>query len=68
MELKITRLQLGDACLYLADTGKGKRSGMPPSGLKALLLDLGVGNSTIAAVLKMSPDETMSVQVTDKAA
>jgi hypothetical protein len=68
MELNISRLTFDDARLYLIDSGKGDSSGMQAPGLKAWLLDLGVGDSTIASVLDMSPNESMCVKVTSKAA
>jgi hypothetical protein len=68
MKVKITRLPFDTAGLYLVDTGGSDGSGMEASGLKAWLLGLGVENSAVSAILNMSPNQTMSVQVADKAA
>jgi hypothetical protein len=68
MELKITRLLLDKASFYVIDNNEGTSSGMQLSELKAWLLDLGVDDSTIADVLDLNPNESMSVQVADEAA
>jgi hypothetical protein len=68
MELSISSLTFDDARFYLIDSGKGDVSGVQTLGLKAWLLNLGIGDSTIATVLDMSPNETMSIKVADKAA
>lgn len=67
MELKITRLASDERC-YLIDSGAGTISAMEASGLKEWLLDVGIGDSAIAAVLDMSPNETMLFTVDKKAA
>jgi len=67
MELKITRLT-PDERFYLIDSGEGSSLGMQASELKGWLLDLGIGDSTIAAVLDMSPNETMLFKVEKRAA
>ena len=63
MKVKITRLPFDTAGLYLVDTGGSDGSGMEASGLKAWLLGLGVEDSAVSAILNMSPNQTMSVQV-----
>lgn len=67
MDLKITRVEF-DERFYLMDCGDGGISGMKPSGLKAWLVDVGMGDSTIATVLDMSPNETMAFNIDKKAA
>lgn len=66
MELKITR-QTFDEQVYLIDSGRGGRFVKAPE-LKQRLLDLGIGDSTIAAVLDISPNETVRLTVAEKAA
>ena len=67
MELTITRLA-SDESFYLIDSGEGSISGMQASGLKERLLELGIGDSEIAAVLDLSPNESIKLSVADKAA
>ncbi len=69
MQLKITRLPSDDR-VYSVVTGSGKRYGVQDFELKRWLLELGVGDSTIAAVLNTGPNETRTLQVAnaDKAA
>ena len=62
MQLQITRLAT-DERRYSLDTGSGTRSGVRDFELKRWLLDLGVGDSTIAAVLDIETTETMAVRV-----
>ena len=66
MELKITCMPFDDRS-YSIDSGSGARFVKAPE-LKRWLLDLGVGDSTIATVLDISPNETITVTVADKAA
>ena len=66
MQLKITRLAPA-GIWYAIDIGRGTRFAHA-SVLKRRLLDLGIGDSTIAAVFDMSPKETMTVNVPEKAA
>lgn len=68
MELSISRLAFDHAHLYLIGSAEGDWSGVHAPGLKAWLVNLGVGDSRVAAVLDMNPDETMSVKVANKAA
>lgn len=67
MQLKITRFPSDDRS-YSVFTGNGTRYGVPDFELKRWLLDLGVGDSTIAAILDIEPNETMMVKVGRKAA
>lgn len=67
MELKITRVA-SDERFYLIDFGESGHSAMEASGLKEWLIDAGMGDSTIAAVLDMSQNETMLFTVGNKAA
>ena len=67
MNLKITCLS-SEERFYLIVSDLGSRLGVPASRLKAFLLDVGIENSTIAAVLDMSPNQTMSVKLVNKAA
>jgi hypothetical protein len=60
MNLKIIRLS-SDERFYFIVYDWGSRSGMRASHLKTFLLDIGIEDSTIAAVLNMSPNETMSI-------
>lgn len=62
MQFQITRLPT-DSRTYSVVTADGTRSGLRDFELKRWLLDLGVGDSTIAAVLDIDPNETMTVQV-----
>jgi len=57
-----------DDRLYSIDTGNRTRPGIRASDLKQWLLNLGVGDSTIAAVLDMHTNETMTVKVAETAA
>ncbi len=66
MLLKITCLPF-DERAYSVDTGSGTRFVRTPE-LKQWLLDLGVGDSTVAAVLDIAPNETMTVKTAEKAA
>lgn len=59
MELKITRLA-SDEPGYVIESAEGVALGMEASELKTWMLDIGMGDSTVAAVLDMSPNETMS--------
>ena len=67
MELQISRL-MTDERVYLIDAGENGRSVLDATTLKQWLLDIGFGDSTIAAVLDMSPMETMFFEVANKAA
>lgn len=62
MQLKITRLPSDDRT-YSIVTGSGTRYGVQDSELKRWLLNLGVGDSTIAAVLDIEPNESTTLQV-----
>jgi hypothetical protein len=66
MELTMTRLS-GDEPCYTINIGQAKRF-CNAAQLKQRLLDLGVGDSTIAAVLDLGPNEMMTVQVAEKVA
>lgn len=66
MDLKITCLPF-DERAYAIDSSSGTRYVKAPE-LKQWLLDLGVGDSTIAAVLDIAPNETITVKVAGKAA
>lgn len=67
MQLKVTRLPSDDRT-YSIVTGSGTRYGIKDFELKRVLLDFGVGDSTIAVVLDTDPNETMTLEVADKAA
>ena len=67
MELKITRF-FPDDRMYSMASGKVTHSVVDAFALKQWLLDIGFGDSTIAAVLDMSPMETMFFEVANKAA
>ena len=67
MDVKITRIP-SDERFYLIDCGGSGHSAMEASGLKAWLMDVGMGDSTIAAVLDISPNETMLFTMGKKAA
>jgi hypothetical protein len=67
MELEITRLPLDDSALYSIGTGETDSSGMKVSVLIAWLFDFGVDDTAIADILEMSPNETMFVEVADRA-
>jgi hypothetical protein len=62
MQLRITRLPSDDRTYSIA-TGSGTRYGVRDFELKRWLLNLGVGDSTIAAVLDIEPNETTTLQV-----
>jgi hypothetical protein len=66
MQVRITRLSPDDPS-YAIDFGNGTRF-VTVAELKRRLLDLGVGNSTIAAVLDFGPSQTMTIEVAGKAA
>jgi hypothetical protein len=67
MQLQITRLPT-DERTYSIDTGSETRSVVRDFELKEWLYELGIGDSTVAAVLDMEPNVTMVLQVADKAA
>jgi len=67
VELRITRLPSDEAC-YLVDSGRGSVMGMEASELKTWMFDIGLGDATVAAVLDMSPNESMSFTLGKKAA
>ncbi len=62
MQLQISRLP-SDERTYSIDTGSETRSGVRDFELKAWLYELGVADSTVAAVLDMEPNLTMVLQV-----
>ena len=66
MELRITRLPF-DERSYSVDAGTGSRY-VKAADLKKWLFDLGIGDSTVAAVLDMSPSETMTVKAREEEA
>ena len=63
MKLKVTRFSHADARLYSVEFGGRTRPGMKDAELKNWLLDLGVGDSTIAAVLDIAPSESITVYI-----
>ncbi len=66
MLLKITCLPF-DERAYSVDTGSGTRFIKAPE-LKQWLLDMGVGDSTVGAVLDIAPNETITIKIAEKAA
>ncbi len=64
MQLNITRLPCDDRA-YSIVMGSGTCHGVHDFELQLLLLNLGVGDSTIAAVLDIEPNETTTLQVAD---
>ncbi len=66
MRLEITRSP-SDERTFSVETGGRTRPGVRDFELKQWLLNVGVGDSTIAAVLDMEPDVTMVVQVREAA-
>lgn len=67
MDIKIIRMA-SDERFYLIEFGGSGQSAMDASGLKTWLMDVGMGDSTIAAVLDLSPNETMLFTVVRRAA
>jgi hypothetical protein len=67
MELKISRVPSDDR-LYTIHSPSGTQFGVQPFELKRQLLDLGVGDSTIAAILDLGPDESTTIKVAERAA
>lgn len=67
MELRITQVS-SDYPVYQTRLGRRDTRYLRVDGLKKYLLDLGVGDSTIAAVLDMAPNESMTVSVAEEAA
>ncbi len=61
MQLKITRLPSHERS-YSVITASGNRYGVRDFELKRWLLELGIGDSTIAAVLDIEPNETRTIQ------
>jgi hypothetical protein len=62
MQLEMTRLPT-DERTYVVLTAMGTRYGVRDFELERWLLNLGVGKSTIAAVLDVDPNETIAIQV-----
>jgi hypothetical protein len=62
MQLRITRLP-SDERTYSTDAGGDNRSVVRDFELKQWLYKLGIGDSTVAAVLDMEPNVTMVLQV-----
>jgi hypothetical protein len=67
VELKITRLSADDR-VYSISSDTGSRYGMQDFELKRWLIDLGAGDSTIAAVLDAEPHATMTINLSGRAA
>jgi hypothetical protein len=63
LKLIVTRFTYDDARLYSVELCGGNRPGMSADELKCWLLDLGLGDSTIAVVLDISPGESITVDV-----
>jgi hypothetical protein len=66
MQVQITRLPT-DERTFSIDTGTETHSGVRDFELKDWLYELGVGDSTVAAVLDMERDVTMVLQVSKAA-
>ena len=62
MQLEITRLPT-DERSYVVMTAMGTRYGVRDFELERWLRNLGVGESTIAAVLNVEPNEAIAIQV-----
>ncbi len=69
MQLQITRLpsEPSEEVNYSVVTGSGNRYGVSGSELKRWLVNLGVDETTITAVLEKPPNETTTVRA-EKAA
>jgi hypothetical protein len=67
MELIIRRAATGER-LFSIQSGSRTQFGLQPFELKQQLLDLGIGDSTIATTLDLGPDESIIVKVAEKAA
>jgi hypothetical protein len=66
MRFQITRLPSDDR-VYSVVTENGTRYDFHDFELKQRLFNLGVGDSTVAAVLDAEPDATMTIQVGEAA-
>jgi len=62
MQFEITRLSTNERT-YVVMTAMGTRYGVHDFELERWLRNLGVGDSTIAAVLDVDPNETIALQV-----